>query len=66
MPIDPKKCCGTHSKEKEDNGECCQVKDQENAQALTYEHSIKTGPEPKSVSHLLQEGMEQQRRLENE
>jgi len=47
VPIDLKKCCGTHSKEKEDNGECCQVKDQENAQALTYEHSIKTGPEPK-------------------
>ena len=46
MSIDLKKCCGTHSKEKEDNGECCQVKDQENAQALTYEHSIKT-KEPK-------------------
>ena len=43
MPIDRKKCCGTHSKEKEDKGECCQTKDeQENAEALTYEHSIKT------------------------
>ena len=60
MPIDLKKCCGTHSKEKEDNGECCQQSDQENAEALTYEN------EAKSVSHLLQEGMEQQRRLENE
>ena len=29
MPIDPKKCCGTHSKEKEDNGECCQTKEKE-------------------------------------
>jgi len=29
MPIDPKKCCGTHSKEKEDNGECCQTKNEE-------------------------------------
>jgi hypothetical protein len=29
MPIDPKKCCGTHSKEKEDNGECCQTKETE-------------------------------------
>jgi len=29
MPIDPKKCCGTHSKEKEDNGECCQTKEEE-------------------------------------
>jgi len=29
VPIDPKKCCGMHSKEKEDNGECCQAKDEE-------------------------------------
>ena len=49
MPIDTKKCCGTHSKEKEDNGECCQTKDQQDdAHALTYEHSIKTvSKEPK-------------------
>jgi len=48
VPIDLKKCCGMHSKEKEDNGECCQIKDeQENAHALTYEYSIKPGPEPK-------------------
>jgi len=50
MPIDLKKCCGTHSKEKEDNGECCQTKDEEE----------------KSVSQLLQKGMELQRRLEDE
>ena len=60
MPIDLKKCCGTHSKEKEDNGECCQQSDQENAEALTYEN------EAKSVSQLLQEGMKLQRRLEDE
>jgi len=29
MSIDPKKCCGTHSKEKEDNGECCQQNEEE-------------------------------------
>ena len=46
MSIDLKKCCGTHSKEKEDNGECCQIEEQERAEALTYEHSIKT-KEPK-------------------
>ena len=67
MPIDKTKCCNMHTKEKEDNGECCQTKDeQENAHALTYEYAIKTGPEPKSVSQLLQEGMELQRRLEDE
>jgi len=55
-----------HSKEKEDNGECCQQEEQERAEQRTYEHRTKTRPEPKSVSHLLQEGMEQQRRLENE
>jgi hypothetical protein len=48
MPIDLKKCCGTHSKEKEDNGECCQLEDQEKAEQSTYEHSIKTvSKEPK-------------------
>ena len=40
MSIDPKKCCGTHSKEKEDSGECCQLEDQEHAEALTYEQSF--------------------------
>ena len=29
-----------HSKEKEDNGECCQLNDQQNAEALTYEQSF--------------------------
>ena len=42
MPIDPKKCCGMHSKEKEDNGECCQIEDQEREEALTYEQSFVT------------------------
>jgi len=28
VSIDPKKCCGMHSKEKEDNGECCQTKEE--------------------------------------
>ena len=43
-----------HTKEKEKSGTCCHVKDEE------------PGPESKSVSQLLQEGMELQRRLENE
>jgi len=47
VPIDPKKCCGMHSKEKEDNGECCQLEEQEKAEQNTYEYVIKTGPEPK-------------------
>ena len=42
MSIDPKKCCGTHSKEKEENGECCQVEEKERAEALTYEQSFVT------------------------
>ena len=25
VSIDLKKCCGMHSKEKEENGECCQI-----------------------------------------
>ena len=42
MPIDLKKCCGTHSKEKEDKGECCHQEEQERAEALTYEQSFVT------------------------
>ena len=38
MPIDQTKCCNTHSKEKEDNGTCCQI----NAEQQTYEHSLKS------------------------
>ena len=31
-----------HSKEKEDNGECCQIKEEkDNAHALTYENETK-------------------------
>ena len=42
MPVDETKCCNMHTKEKEDNGECCQLEDQEKAEQNTYEHSIKT------------------------
>jgi len=42
MSIDETKCCGTHSKEKEKSGECCQIKNEkDNAQALTYENENK-------------------------
>ena len=66
MSIDPNKCCGEHTKAKEDSGECCQLENQEKAEQDTYEYNTKIGPEPKSVSKLLQEGMELQRRLEDE
>ena len=46
MSIDPKKCCGMHSKEKEDNGECCQQSNQEEAEQQTYEHSVFKTKEP--------------------
>ena len=39
MPIDPKKCCGMHSKEREDSGKCCQD-EKDRAEALTYEQSF--------------------------
>ena len=42
MPIDEKKTCNMHTKEKEKSGTCCQIKDaQENAEALTYENENK-------------------------
>jgi len=55
MSIEEKQTCNMHTKEKENSGTCCQTKVNE-----------EPGPEPKSVSQLLQEGMELQRRLENE
>jgi len=66
MPIDETKCCEGHTKKKEESGECCQIGEQRKAEQDTYEYKIKTRPEPKSVSQLLQEGMELQRRLEDE
>ena len=42
MPIDETQCCGGHTKKKEESGECCQIGEQENAEALTYEHSLKS------------------------
>ena len=42
MSIDPNKCCGEHTKAKEDKGECCQQEEQERAEALTYEQSFIT------------------------
>ena len=43
MPIDETKTCNMHTKEKEKLGTCCQIKDeQENAEQLTYEYTIKT------------------------
>ena len=32
MSIDETKCCNKHTKEKEDNGECCQTKENEQEQ----------------------------------
>ena len=42
MPIDPNKCCKTHTEEKEESGECCQLNEQDNAEQATYEYTIKT------------------------
>ena len=41
MSIDETKCCGMHSKEKEKSGECCQIKDKEDAETATYENENK-------------------------
>ena len=38
MSIDETKCCNMHTKEKEDNGECCKQHGQDNAESLTYEN----------------------------
>ena len=55
MSVEEKQTCNMHTKEKENSVTCCQTKGNEEPR-----------PEPKSVSQLLQEGMELQRRLEDE
>jgi len=50
MPIDETKCCNMHSKEKEDNGTCCQKSAQEKAEQQTYEYVVKIGPKPKEIN----------------
>ena len=40
MPIDPNKCCKTHTDEKKESGECCQLKEQNEAEQATYEHTV--------------------------
>ena len=50
MPIKPDKCCSEHTKEKEQSGECCQLKDQEKAEQDTYEYYIKIGSKPKEIN----------------
>jgi len=41
VPIDETKCCNMHTKEKEKSGTCCQTKEKDNAEALTYENEAK-------------------------
>ena len=45
MPIDKTKCCKTHTEEKEKSGECCQIEEQEDAFALTFENEITASKE---------------------
>ena len=50
MPIDETKCCGGHTKKKEESGECCQIGAQQRAEQDTYESNTKIGPEPKEIN----------------
>ena len=38
MRVDSGKYCNTHSKEKENSGECCQLDEQKEAEQATYEY----------------------------
>jgi len=50
MPIDETKCCGRHTKKKEESGECCQIRAQRKAEQDTYEYYVKLGPELKEMN----------------
>jgi len=47
MMIDKTKCCNTHTEEKEQSGECCQLGGQQKSEQDTYEYHIKPGTTPK-------------------
>ena len=40
MSVDKKKCCKTHTEEKEKSGECCQLNEKNNAEQATYENEV--------------------------
>ena len=51
MSVEEKQTCNMHTKEKENSGTCCQIKDEkENAEQLTYEHYVHVGPAPKETN----------------
>ena len=51
MPIDKTKCCKTHTEEKEESGECCQLDQQEGASALTFENEVKASNNKNKEKH---------------
>ena len=50
MSVDPNKCCGVHTREKEQSGECCQIGSQRKAEQDTYEYYVKLEPELKEMN----------------
>ena len=45
MSIDKTKCCKTHTEEKEQSGECCQLEEQADAEQATYEYTVRLNKE---------------------
>ncbi len=41
MSIEEKQTCNMHTKEKEKSGTCCQTKEKDDAESLTYENEAK-------------------------
>jgi len=41
MSVDEKQTCNMHTKEKEKSGTCCQTREKDDAEALTYENENK-------------------------
>ena len=40
MPIDKTKYCKTHTEEKEESGECCQIDKQKEVEQVTYKNEV--------------------------
>jgi hypothetical protein len=50
MMIDKTKYCNTHTEERKQSGECCQLVGQKKVEQDTYEYYVKIRPKPKEIN----------------
>ena len=51
MSIDKTKYCKTHTEEKEESGECCQLEEKDHALSLTFENEVNASNNKHKENH---------------